>query len=155
MALTGAMPKEDRTQVRHRNPVADWDEYPDVPFDLAPPLRPRVTASSSVLDAGAFNASPTWPDATLGWWRAVSQMPHAKMWTATDWQFAMDTAEVHARTMEAWKGYGGTELRQREQQMGTTFEARRKLRIRYVKPKAQTETVLPAGVTDINSYRDL
>lgn len=154
MALPGAMPKEDRTQVVTRHKPSEWDEYDDVPFDLAPPLRPRA-AERDVVGAAPDLYSPTWPPATLGWWRAVSQMPHAKDWTATDWQFAMDTAEVHARTMEAWKGYGGTELRQREQQMGTTFEARRKLRIRYVKPKPQNENVTPAGVTRLDDYRNL
>jgi hypothetical protein len=155
MAVTGAMPKEDRTQVRHRNPVTDWTEVDDVPFDLAPPLRPRAAGGLSVFETGAAN-SEEWPDATLGWWRAVSTMPHCKLWTSGDWQFAMDTAEVHARTMEAWKGYGGTELRQREAIMGTYLEARRKLRIRYVPPKDKGGAEdLPAGVARMADYRDL
>lgn len=154
MAVSGAMPKEDRTQVVTRHKPVDWDEYDDVPFDLAPPLRPRAAGGMSVMDVGAAN-SDDWPQATLGWWRAISTMPHAKDWTPGDWQFAMDTAEVHARTMEAWKGYGGTELRQREAILGSYAEARRKLRIRYVKPKTQNETAAPAGVTRLDDYRTL
>lgn len=157
MPITGAKPKEDRSQIRHRNPaVVEWTEVDDVPFEDAPPLRDRATGGVSVLDVGAAN-SPDWPQATRDWWHDISRMPHCKLWTAAEWRFAMDTAEVHARTMEAWRGYTGTELRNREKQFGMLPDHRRDLRIRYVKPKADddTENETPAGVVNMRDYRNL
>lgn len=153
MALGGAKPKEDRSQVRHRHPVAEWTEVDDVPFEGAPELRDRATGGVSVIAVGAAN-SEGWPEATLGWWRVISRMPHAALWTAADWSFAMDTAEIHARTMEAWRGYTGSELRQREKLMGVYADARRDLRIRYVEPKPKAEAT-PAGVARLDDYRGL
>lgn len=155
MALGGAKPKEDRSQVRHRNPVAEWTEVDNVPFAGAPPLRDRATGGMSVMDVGAQN-SETWPPATLEWWRDVSTMPHCAVWTVADWRFAMDTAEIHARTMEAWRGYSGGELRQREKLMGVYADARRDLRIRYVEPKAKPDpNATSAGVVQLDDYRGL
>ncbi|HXS18943.1 MAG TPA: hypothetical protein VN764_17205, partial [Polyangiaceae bacterium] len=76
MPVSGAKPKDDRSQIRHRVPaVHDWTEVDDVRFDGAPLLRDRATGGVSVMAVGAAN-SETWPDATLRWWRAVSTMPH-------------------------------------------------------------------------------
>lgn len=73
----------------------------------------------------------TWPPETRRWWAAVSTMPHAALWTGSDWQAAIDTAYLHARVT-----LGGlrhlTELRVRERALGLTADARRDLRIRYV-----------------------
>lgn len=157
MAVAGAKPKEDRSQVRHRvPPVHEWTEVEDVPFTDAPPLRDRATGGISVLEVGAAN-SPDWPQATLDWWRDISRMPHCALWTAAEWRYAMDTAEVHARTMEAWKGYTGAELRQREKLLGMLPDYRRDLRIRYVKPgsKIDDQQATPAGVARLDDYRDL
>jgi len=156
MPVSGAKPKDDRSQIRHRVPaVHDWTEVDDVRFDGAPLLRDRATGGVSVMAVGAAN-SETWPDATLRWWRAVSTMPHCALWTQEEWVFAMDTAEIHARTMEGWRGYTGPTLTAREKIMGTTADFRRNLRIRYVEPKPEGAAgELPAGVTDINTYRDL
>lgn len=70
---------------------------------------------------------------TRQWWRTVSRVPHAVLWTASDWQFALATALVaddfhHGPTTAA------VELRQREKILGVTGDARRDLRIRYVPP---------------------
>lgn len=155
MPAPGAKPKQDRSQVVHKNPTHEFVEVLDVPFADAPPLRPRATGGISVLDVGAANSSD-WPDVTRGWWAAISTMPHCARWTPTDWQFAMDTAEIHARTMEAWKGYTGAELRQREKILGTTADARRDLRIKYVPhPVEPAAGDVPDNVTHLNAYRDL
>lgn len=155
MGVPGTKPKADRTQVRHKNPTYDFTEVDDVPFAGAPALRDRATGGISVLEVGAAN-SPDWPEATLGWWAVVSRMPHCKLWTESDWQFAMDTAEIHARTMEAWRGYTGAELRQREKLMGTYADARRDLRIKYVEPKAKPDAeAVAAGVVQLDDYRGL
>jgi hypothetical protein len=159
MPVPGAIPKDDRSQVRTRHkPVADWVDVENVPFEGAPPLRDRATGGISVMETGAAN-SPDWPQATLDWWRDISRMPHAAHWTDSEWRYAMDTAEIHARTMEAWRGYTGASLLPREKQMGVTADFRRGLRIRYVDPKDKSdddETAAGgANVVQMNAYRDL
>jgi len=157
MPVTGVAQKADRSQVRHRNPtVADWIDVEMIPFEGAPPLRDRATGGISVMEVGAAN-SPDWPPATLDWWRDISRMPHCKLWTESEWRYAMDTAEIHARTMEAWRGYTGASLLPREKQMGVTADFRRGLRIRYVEPKARKDDqpAADANVIQMSGYRDL
>lgn len=159
MPVTGVAQKTDRSQVRHRNPtVADWIDVDNVPFEGAPPLRDRATGGISVMAVGAEN-SEDWPQATLDWWHDISRMPHCKLWGPSEWRYAMDTAEIHARTMEAWRGYTGASLLPREKQMGVTADFRRGLRIRYVEPKDKkgqpAEAARGGNVVSMSGYRDL
>ena len=82
----------------------------------------------------------------------MSSMPHCRLWTPSDWEYAFDTAFLKA----AFHTDGGaglaTEIRNREKVLGTTADYRRDLRIRYV-DQAEHET--PAEVTNISDYRDL
>lgn len=152
--IRGAKPKEDRSQVRHRIAVLDFDDYPDVPFDGPKlPTRWRYESGKEVRAA--------WPAATKRWWEKIRQMPHAKSWAPTDWEFAFTTAEGHARFTE---GKGSlTELRARERRMGTTADARRDMRIRYVAPSAATKRedagevapAVAASVTQLDDFRGL
>jgi hypothetical protein len=136
MALPGRAPNPDRSQVRHRNPVADWTDVPDVPFEGH--LLPQ-----RFVHRGGAEVKADWPQVTTRWWGVVRRMPHCKLWSASDWEFAFGTAEVHARFSE---GTGsGTELRQREAKMGVQVEDRRKLRIRYVKPSTASEVEAKTG----------
>jgi hypothetical protein len=125
---------EGQRRTRHA-PTHDWTEVENIPFAGAPALPRR---------------SPRWPAATRRWWSVVSAMPHCKLWTGADWQYAIDTAEVHARFVE---GGSATELRIREQRMGTTMDARRDLRIRYVDPKPEQQPGRAAAVVSIDDYR--
>lgn len=158
--LSGAKPKADRSQVVHRNPIAEWTEVENVPFDG--PALPRRRDELSPVDEivmAAKNEAPiayTWPTQTLRWWEAVRTMPHCKLWGAADWEVAFTAAEIHARTMEGWKGYTGPNLLQREKLMGMYADARRDLRIRYVEPKAKAkDNATPADVLQLDAYRDL
>lgn len=157
MALAGAKPKEDRTQVRHRHAVADWTEVDDVPYEDGPELLPRARASEEDWAAAGVIPGDDWPGATRYWWGVIRRMPHAKLWTDADWAFAQMTAEVHARTSEGWRGFTGAELRQREKLLGVYMDARRDLRIRYVEPKERRDNpAASAGnVVSMNQYRDL
>jgi hypothetical protein len=76
-------------------------------------------------------------------------MPHVVLWTEADWQFALDSAEVAAAFHDG-DVKQAVELRQRERIMGTTLDARRDLRIRYIQPIDQEER---AGVAAIEEYR--
>jgi hypothetical protein len=69
-------------------------------------------------------------------WAQVREMPHCAIWRASDWTFALETAFMkQAYWQLADEGEATTtmavEIRRREDQMGTTIEALRKLRIRY------------------------
>ncbi len=128
MALTG--PPAKPAKLGH-SPTADWTDVPNVPFD----------------DEGRreLPRSPggrrKWHDQVVAWWNEIRRMPHCVLWTDTDWRFALDTAYFK---QALWRDLDNdelkstliTEIRRREDQIGTTAEARRKLRIRYVKPEA-------------------
>lgn len=115
MPPAGRKPNEGQP-IRHRTrPVHDWIEVEHAPFEGAPPLPGRWSAS------------------VMRWWHAVSRMPHCVLWDESDWQFAFDTARV-AKAFYGGKLGAAVELRQRERILGTTVDARRDLRIRYVDP---------------------
>jgi len=123
-----------------RHPQAfDWTLVPDAPFVGGPALGYR---------------RPAWPAATRRWWSVVSTMPHCSLWSRADWQFALDTAEVHARFVA---GGGATELRIREKLLGVTLDARRDLRIRYVQAAEGVagDAEAPANVLNLDDFRDL
>lgn len=149
----GRKPKEDRSQVRHRIAVLDWDDIPDVPFN-----GPKLPIRYRFVDGKETRVA--WPTATKRWWEKIRTMPHAKRWAPTDWEAAFTTAEGHARFIE---GKGSlVELRARERRMGTTEDARRDMRIRYVAPSIATQKeeaaqVEPAGgtVTRMDDFRDM
>jgi hypothetical protein len=128
MAVRGALPAEDRSLVRHRNPLAEWDEVPDVPFEGHHLPERWVEVKGEMV-------RKVWPPPTTRWWGVLRRMPHCRRWAPSDWEYAFATAEVHARFYEGHAGLS-TELRLREGNMGMTAEDRRKLRIRYVKPAA-------------------
>ena len=76
-----------------------------------------------------------WTAGTRTWWRHISTMPHCILWSDAQWQYARETALVHDRWVRGDRARAG-EMRQREAIMGTTLDARRDLRIRYVSPMA-------------------
>lgn len=136
MAVTGPEPKANK---HGRTPNAvEWVEVPNVPYDGPVPELPAkrsfVTPEGVVLELDIN-------ERTRAWWAVVSRMPHCRLWTEADWQFALDTALLKdgfyvapAQTVTI-----AVEIRRREDQLGTTVEARRKLRIRYVDPVETTD----------------
>lgn len=122
--------------IKHgRTPTADWTEVPDVPNTGVTPPLPKLPNRRR------------WTGLVIAWWDMVREMPHTVLWTPTDWHFAVETAlmkqelwaEVHAG--EGLRSTLATEVRRREDQIGTTAEARRKLRIRYVPVEEPEEDV--------------
>jgi len=149
MAVGGRKPKEDRSQVRHSVPaVHDWAEVPNVPYAGE---RPKLPTRYRMDPDDGVPVRVSWPARTKSWWATVSAMPHCVLWTPADWEFALDTAETHARFVE---GGPAAELRIREKVLGTTADARRDLRIRYVDPKS-TVVSSPGEVVKLDDYRDL
>lgn len=135
MAVTGRKPKPEGQKVHRNPPTHEWTEVIDEPFAGEVPELPD---------------SIGWPAGTRRWWGVICRMPHCILWSEADWQFALDTALI-AKAFHEGDMRTATELRQREKVLGTTGDARRDLRIRYVKrPEAA-----PAGVTSLADYRDL
>lgn len=120
MALgQGARAVEDRSKVVNRvTPKHSWTYVPNVPF---------IEGRKRELDP-----SIRWPKLTVKWWNMLREMPHASLWSESDWQFAEETALVHKGFVIA--GDKPSELRIRERLLGVTLEARNSLMIRYVEP---------------------
>lgn len=95
----------------------------------------------------------TWPPATRRWWKAVSTMPHCALWDEAEWQFAIDTASLVA-ALHAGDLRVAAEVRAREAIIGTTADARRDLRIKYVSPDSG-DVEEEASVTAMAEYRRL
>lgn len=138
---------QSRTNLTSKAPKTDWIDVLNEPYLGPKPELPKER--QSMLKNGEIIIVPMGP-ATEEWWSRVSSMPHCAIWTPTDWQFALDSAKVHSAA-QAGSMPANVELRQREKTMGTTFEARRDLRIRYVDP--QVLESIPAPVTSIDDRR--
>lgn len=128
------------------------DDYP-AKAALRAVDRQIMSGITSLGLAGVRTVPTTWPAATIQWWDTLSSMPHCVLWTDGDWQFALDTALV-AAAFHNGDVRVATELRRRESAMGTTREARRDLRIRYVDvlPETKADT---ASVTVMDTYRQM
>lgn len=150
MPVSGAKPKPQGQAVTRHKPVHDWTEVEDIPFDGPVPVK-LPTKSVRTLPFGGTEELPIHP-MTRQWWSTVKRMPHCRLWSDADWQYALATAFVADRFF-----YGGgsaaTELARRERVLGLTVDARRDLRIRYVPPKPEQGE--GATVTRLDDYRDL
>lgn len=145
MAIRGRKPKPDDQKV-NRNEVIGWVEVPDRPFE---------PQEEHALGPHPEGGRTRWKPATAQWYDVISRMPHCILWAPEHWQFARSTALVYDRWIRGDNSRAG-ELRQREAKLGTTWDARRDLRIRYVNPKAghlvtnddETEEANTTAVTD-------
>jgi hypothetical protein len=134
MALRGPEPKDHKIG---RTPNAEWIEVIHEPNLNAPPL-----------------PDGEWSNETLQWWEAVSTLSHTVLWSEADWIFGFDTARLKNRFYDGdFTAAITMEMRRREDLMGTTMEARRKLRIRYVQPVVSDEEIHEVFKEDIESRR--
>ena len=132
MPVAGRKPKPDGQKRNRVKPTYEWVEVVDVPFVGGPP------------------ADESWPARTRKWWAVLSSMPHCVLWAPSDWEFALDTAAITAAFHRGDLKLAA-ELRARDKILGTTADARRDLRIRYVSEVSDDSP--PAGVTAIADYR--
>lgn len=114
----------------------------------------QVARGLARLSNTGIRAPRTWPARTRAWWAAVSVMPHCATWDDTDWSFAIDTAVI-AAAFHAGDLRLAAELRHRERLMGTTADARRDLRIRYVDDDGAVVEAEQASVTAMDDYRKM
>ena len=97
---------------------------------------PTTTVTEDGEERGPeLPAGPEWPMATLAWWATWRRSAQAQTFTATDWDFLLDTALLHA---ELWNGDGSVaaELRLRVAKFGATPEDRQRLRLAVKSPEA-------------------
>lgn len=131
MAVAGRKPKEGPK----RNRVAavhEWTAVTDVPFEGARPELPEARRVEwTEREAGRCSEMQPLQPLTGEWWDRISSMPHCVLWTDADWQYAITTALIADAVFAGDVRLAG-ELRQRERVLGTTRDARRDLRIKYV-----------------------
>jgi len=133
-----------------RGRVTDWTEVEDTPFAGTVPVK-LPASRTRILPFGGSEVVPT-HTFTRRWWRTISRMPHCRLWTPSDWEFALATALV-ADQFFYGHSPSATELARREKVLGTTVDARRDLRIRYVQPSSLVETA--GNVTRLDDFRAL
>lgn len=139
MPVAGRKPKPGA--INRNKPTHEWTEVENVPFADGP-------------DLPAHPRGDDWNPTTLDWWDDVRTMPHARLWTRSDWRFAFDTALIANRFYEG-DAKAATELRNREKVLGTTADYRRDLRIRYVAPVEERQTTTEEESGDNVRYLDL
>lgn len=138
MAVAGHKPKPPGEALGNWKPAFEWTEVENTPNMKGPQL-PKKRANGA-----------DWLQRTRDKWLAWRKMPHASLWTDSDWDFALDSIEVAAR-FHGGASQMAPELRQREAILGVTADARRDLRIRYIAPKKPELAV----VHQADDFRDL
>lgn len=133
MTLAGRKPKDEGQKVTRHELTHDWTEVENVPYDGP---RPELD-----LDAG-----------TARWWDALSRMPHCALWTPSQWMFAVDTAWLHQAFENGATNLAG-EIRIREKTLGTTMDALRDLRIRYVDRTEPVVAIDDSRMADFDAAR--
>ena len=145
MAITGRPPKPPGQAVTRHASTTTWTEVEDRPY------RGRVPA----LPQRVPGLETAWPRRTRSVWAAWSRMPHCILWSPADWQFAIDTVTVAALFHETAEPKYAAELRAREKVLGTTFDARQSLRIRYVEPEVKLRVKGGANLIVLEEYARL
>lgn len=119
------------------------------PKDRSKRIRPgkdhvpqTVVSDDDVIRGPALPAGMDWPDETQRWWSTWRTSPQAQSWTATDWDFLLDTALLHA---QLWTGHMSVaaELRLRVAKFGATPEDRARLRLQIDNPEQPGEEAKP------------
>lgn len=128
MAGRGPAPKDPSKRARmNSDPVglrvysaarASQPELPEFDFQVE-------------VDGTTLSQTFVWPEATRRWWATWGAEPLAQDFTATDWDFLLDTALLHAKVWGAGELKLLPELRLRVAKMGATGEDRARLRITY------------------------
>ena len=148
MPVPGRTPKPAGQAVNRNKPTTEWVEVLNVPYAGA---RPELPVTRTVI--GQFGpVEVEIKGITRDWWDTISAMPHCILWAGSDWAFALTTALVADAAFTGGIG-AATELRNREKILGSTFDYRRSLRIRYVDQPAETGD--DAEVVSLDTYRDL
>lgn len=96
-----------------------------------------------------------WHPRTKAWWDTWRRSAQAQGFTATDWDFLLDTALMHHTMWAKARWEFAAELRLRAAKFGATPEDRLRLKIEVESPtaKKQVPAAADGSVTDIASRR--
>lgn len=83
-----------------------------------------------------------WPARTVIWWKMWDDAPQSVLFMASDWEFLLDTALIHAKFWAGEMNLAG-ELRLRVAKFGATLEDRDRLKMQF----ATTDEVVERGNT--------
>lgn len=117
MAGRGAAPTKDRSQ-RVR---------PGKSVPTTTTISPDDELRGDPLPADALKEP--WHPRTLAWWETWRRSPQAQTFTATDWDFLLDTALMHHTMWTHGRWEFASELRLRAAKFGATPEDRMRLRL--------------------------
>lgn len=126
MAGRGPAPKDPATR-RRRNA----DPVPTQALTSDDELR------GPDLPSDALPEGETWHSRTLAWWNTWRRSPQAQTFTATDWDFLIDTALMHHTMWLRGRWEFASELRLRAGKFGATPEDRMRLRLQVDAPDAK------------------
>jgi hypothetical protein len=135
--MPGPAPKDPSTRARR-----NADPIPTTVLTFIPGVQPELPARTFTEDVDGVRVTreAAWPVRTVAWWEMWGESAIAERFTASDWEFLLDTAMIHAAF---WDGdlKQGAELRQRVAKFGATPEDRAKLRIQYAAADEADERV--------------
>jgi len=121
MAGNGPAPKDPKRRQRRNaetisQTVLRWEraEAPELPEF-------RIERDGDLVEF-------VWPERTREWWQMWIDSPQAEHFGASDWEYLLDTALIHARYWSGNLSLAG-ELRLRVAEFGATPSARARLRM--------------------------
>lgn len=138
MAGRGPAPKDPNRRARgNRDPV------PATLLRFEPAHQPSLPGGAS-----------KWPERTRDWWNVWGSSPQSEHFTATDWEFLLETALLHAKF---WAGdmSVASELRLRVAKMGATPEDRARLRMMFADADEKDSKRPPVQESARQRYGDL
>lgn len=140
MAGRGPAPKDPAAR-RRRNA----DPVPKTVLSDDSQLRGPALPDDALPDGEA------WHPRTLAWWETWRRSAQAQTFTATDWDFLLDTALMHHTMWLKGKWEFASELRLRAAKFGATPEDRARLRMQI----AVEEKPAPTGDKPKSRYAHL
>jgi len=103
------------------------------------------------LPDGVLPDGEDWHQRTLVWWTTWRRSPQAQTFTATDWDFLIDTALMHHTMWSKGRWEFASELRLRAAKFGATPEDRARLRMQIT----TEDKAAPSGEKPASRYSHL
>ena len=124
MAGRGPAPSKDRSQRVRPNASVPGTRVVEQDDELR----------GQPLPEGILPGGEQWHPRTVAWWRTWRESAQAQAFTATDWDFLLDTALMHHTMWSKGRWEFASELRLRAAKFGATPEDRMRLRLQVQTP---------------------